>query len=60
MAVPVVFSASAQGVPVEMLAAVAVAVIVGAVVRNSELNDSVRWTATVTVTWSVCAPESAG
>ena len=46
--------------PAGMLAAVAVAVIVGAVVRNSELNDSGRWIATVTVTWSVLKPESAG
>ena len=53
-------SASAHGVPVEMAAAVAVAVIVGAVLRKIELNESGCWIATVTVTWSLFEPESDG
>ena len=46
--------------PAGIAAAVAVAVIVGGVERKKELNGSRCWSATVTVTWSVLYPESAG
>ena len=61
IAVPVVLSASMQGLPpAATLPAVADAWITGGVDMNSELNGSRCWTLRVTATWFVTYAEFAG